>query len=80
MPMTYTTQELIKHLTKHYADEALLVADIWSSADVEVLMDEPDEDKAMDIWVDVADDFAGAFDHPITYLNDTLYELIQENS
>lgn len=79
MAMTITTQELIKHLTQHYAEEALLVVDIWSSADVEILMDEPDEDGAMDIWADVADSFTGQFDHPTTYLNDTLYELIQEN-
>lgn len=80
MPMTFTTQELIKHLKKHYADEALLVADIWSSADVEVLMDEPDEDRSMDIWTDVADVFAGQFEYTTSILNDTLYELIQENS
>jgi hypothetical protein len=78
--MTRTKEELIKHLNKHYADEALLVVDIWSSADVETLMDEPDEDKAMDIWVDVADSFAGAFDYTTSILNDTLYELIQENN
>jgi hypothetical protein len=78
MPLAMTKKELIKHLNKHYADESLLVADIWSSADVEMLMSEPDEDTSMDIWADIADDFAGQFDTTISILNDTLYEMVTE--
>jgi hypothetical protein len=78
MAMSITRKELVKHLTKHYADESLLVVDIWSSADVEVLMQEPDEDTSMDIWVDIADDFVGAFDYTTSILNDTLYEMVTE--
>jgi hypothetical protein len=33
----------------------------------------------MDIWADIAEEFASAFDHTTSMLNDTLYELIQEN-
>ena len=78
MPLTMTKKELIKHLNKHYADESLLVADIWSSADVEVLMAEPDEDTSMDIWADIAESFAREFDATISYLNDKLYEMVNE--
>lgn len=78
MPMTITKKELIDHLKRHYADETLLVVDMWSSADVEILMSEPDEDTAMDIWADIADDFAGQFDTTTSILNDTLYELVME--
>jgi predicted secreted acid phosphatase len=78
MASTFTKQELIEHLNEHYADESLLVVDIWSSADVEIHMDEPEEDKAMDIWVDISESFLNAFDYTTSILNDTLYEMIQE--
>ncbi len=78
MPLAMTKKDLMKHLNKHYPDEALLVVDIWSSADVEVLMQEPDEDTSMDIWADIVEDFIGAFDYTTSILNDTLYEMVME--
>ncbi len=78
MPMSITKKELIKHLNKHYADEALLAVDIWSSADVEVLMEEPDEDTSMDIWVDIVDDFVSSFDFVTTQLQDNLHQMVME--
>ncbi len=78
MPLAMTKKDLMKHLNKHYPDEALLVVDIWSSADVETLMSEPDEDTSMDIWVDIADGFAREFDTTTSILNDTLYEMVME--
>ncbi len=78
MAMSITKKELIKHLNRNYADESLLVVDMWSSADVEVLMEEPDEDTSMDIWADIVEDFIGAFDYTTSILNDTLYEMVME--
>jgi hypothetical protein len=78
MPMAVTKKELIKHLNTHYADETLLVVDVWSSADVEVLMEEPDEDTSMDIWADIAEDFASALDYASSQVYDTLHEMVME--
>ena len=89
MPHVITKQELVEHLNRHYAEETLLVVDIWSSADVErhlediqsdkeeMLFHEEISDKSMDIWADIADEFAGAFDYTTSILNDTLYELAE---
>jgi hypothetical protein len=78
MAMSITTKELVAHLKRHYADESLLIVDIWSSDDVEIMMSEPDEDKSMDIWSDISESFTRAFDYTTGVLNDTLYELVQE--
>ena len=78
MAMSITKQELIEHLNRYYADETLLVVELWSSQDVEVMMSEPDEDKSMDIWAEIAETFVNAFDYTTSLLNDTLYELVQD--
>jgi hypothetical protein len=78
MAMSITKEELIEHLNRYYAEETLLVVQLWSSQDVEVMMSEPDEDKAMDIWADIAETFSNAFDYSTGVLNDTLYELVQD--
>ena len=85
MPHVITKQELVEHLNRHYADETLLVADLWSSADVEMRIDDKlgtniqdvITNASMDIWADIADEFAGAFDYTTSILNDTLYELAE---
>jgi hypothetical protein len=79
MPHILTKKQLLQELKHHYTDDSLLVVDIWSSADVELAMQEPDTDKSMDIWVDIAEEFATAFEHTTSILNDTLAELVWEN-
>jgi len=84
MPHLLTKKQLLQELNHHYSDDSLLLVDIWSSMDVEIQLDpeldiDSHEDKAMDIWADIAEEFASAFDHTTSMLNDTLYELIQEN-
>jgi hypothetical protein len=41
-------------------------------------MEEPDEDTSMDIWADIAESFAREFDTTISFLNDKLYEMVNE--
>ena len=79
MPHIITREDLVEHLNLHYAEETLLVADIWSSQDVEVQLVDGDEDKAMDIWADIALEFAGAFDYTTSILNDSLYGLVEDS-
>ena len=79
MPHILTKKQLLDELKHHYADDTLLLVDIWSSADVELVMQNPDIDKSMDIWADISEEFATAFENTSQMLNDTLSELVWEN-
>lgn len=77
MAHTISTAELIKHLKTHYQMDELLVADIWSSADVEIVLNDEDIDlDPTEVWEDIADSFESGFDYTTDVLNSDLFEKV----
>lgn len=77
MAHTISTASLIQHLKDNYQPDELLVADLWSCSDVElVLTDEGIDLDPTEVWEDIADSFESGFDYTTDILNSDLFEKV----